>query len=130
MNARVDSLPLINTIETLVEAGVADVWNAVLDVLDGSASVAGASTFAKLVVMGELAIGALLLIGLLVRPASFIAIVMCLNYLCGKGEALVGFNAESMLLVILVTAMLINPGRALGVDGFLYERLRLPNWII
>lgn len=91
---------------------------------------ANAPTFAKLVVLGELAVGGLLLIGLLVRPASLIAVVMCLNYLCGKGEALIGFSAESMLLVILLTAMIVNPGRALGVDGFLYERLRLPTWFI
>ena len=88
------------------------------------------STFATLVVFGEILVGGLLLVGFLVRPASLVAMLMCLNYLCAKGEALVGFNAESMLLVILATALLVNPGRALGVDGFLYERLRVPTWFI
>lgn len=86
--------------------------------------------FATLVVVGEIAVGSLLLIGFLVRPASVIGIFMCLNYLLAKGHPLVGFNVESLFLVILATSMLVNPGRALGIDGFLYERLRLPSWLI
>jgi uncharacterized membrane protein YphA (DoxX/SURF4 family) len=88
------------------------------------------TTFAYLLVIGEVAVGGLLLIGFLVRPASFVGIFLCLNYLCAKGSALVGFNVESLFLVILATCLLVNPGRSLGVDGFLYERLRLPTWII
>jgi uncharacterized membrane protein YphA (DoxX/SURF4 family) len=87
-------------------------------------------TFAYLIVIGEIAVGSLLLIGFFVRPASLIGIFLCLNYLCAKGSALVGFNVESLFLVILTTALLVNPGRALGVDGYLYERLRLPPWFI
>jgi uncharacterized membrane protein YphA (DoxX/SURF4 family) len=86
--------------------------------------------FAHLVVIGEMAVGSLLLIGFLVRPASFVGILMCLNYLFAKGGALIGFSSESLFLILLATAMLVNPGRALGVDGFLYERLRLPRWLI
>ena len=88
------------------------------------------STFAYLLVVGEVAVGGLLLIGFLVRPASLVGMFLCLNYLCAKGSALVGFNVESLFLVILATCLLVNPGRVLGVDGYLYERLRLPSWFI
>lgn len=87
-------------------------------------------TFAYLLVIGEIAVGGLLLIGFLVRPASLVAIFLCLNYLCAKGGALIGFNVESLFLVILATCLLVNPGRALGVDGYLYERLRVPGWFV
>jgi uncharacterized membrane protein YphA (DoxX/SURF4 family) len=86
--------------------------------------------FATLVLVGEIAVGSLLLIGFLVRPASLAGVFLVLNFLCAKGSSLVGLNVESLLLVILVTSMLVNPGRSLGVDGFLYERLRLPAWLI
>jgi thiosulfate dehydrogenase [quinone] large subunit len=86
--------------------------------------------FSYLIVIGELAVGSLLLVGFLVRPASLVGILMCLNYLFARGGALVGFSVESLFLVILVTVLLVNPGRALGIDGFLYERLRLPTWLI
>jgi len=88
------------------------------------------TTFAHLLVIGEVAVGGLLLIGFLVRPASLVGIFLCLNYLCAKGSALVGFNVESLFLVILATCLLVNPGRSLGVDGYLYDRLRLPAWFI
>ena len=72
----------------------------------------------------------LLLVGFLVRVASLLGLLMVLNFLLAKGSAVVGINAESLMLVILATALLVNPGRALGIDGFLYERLRLPTWLI
>lgn len=87
-------------------------------------------TFSYLLVIGEIVVGALLLIGFLVRPGSLVGIFLCLNYLCAKGGALIGFNVESLFIVILATCVLVNPGRALGVDGFLYERLRLPGWFV
>ncbi len=86
--------------------------------------------FSYLIVVGEIAVGSLLLIGFLVRPASVVGILMCLNFLFAKGAALVGFSVESLFLVILATSMMVNPGRSLGIDGFLYERLRLPTWLI
>lgn len=87
-------------------------------------------TFSYLLVVGEIGVGILLLLGFLVRPASLLGMVMSLNFLLAKGQDLVGFSVESLLLVILVTALLVNPGRSLGIDGFLYERLRLPTWLI
>jgi thiosulfate dehydrogenase [quinone] large subunit len=86
--------------------------------------------FSSLVVIGEVVVGGLLLLGFLVRPASLVAVFMVLNFLLAQGHPLVGFNVESLLLVILITALLVNPGRSLGIDGFLYERLRLPTWLI
>jgi thiosulfate dehydrogenase [quinone] large subunit len=86
--------------------------------------------FAYLVVIGEIAVGGLLLVGFLVRPASVVGILLVLNFLLAQGHPVIGFNVESLLLVILTTALLVNPGRSLGIDGFLYERLRLPTWLI
>jgi thiosulfate dehydrogenase [quinone] large subunit len=83
--------------------------------------------FSFLVVAGELAVGAALLLGLLARPAALGGLVMVLAFLFGQGDPLVGANPTSAMAVAMLTLALAAPGRALGLDAAL--RGRVSPWI-
>ena len=80
--------------------------------------------FGYLVMYGEILIGLCLILGLLVRLCSAIAIFQFANYILGPGMARGGAtlgNSETFLIAMIVL-FLANPGRTLGVDGFLFKR--------
>jgi thiosulfate dehydrogenase [quinone] large subunit len=87
---------------------------------------AHAASFARLVTLGELLVGAALLAGLFTRVAALGGIVLVGSLLLGRGDGLGGSDAMP-LLVLLVTALLTGPGRALGLDAAL--RGRVPRWL-
>lgn len=82
--------------------------------------------FGYLVTFGELAVGACLLLGLLTRFSSVIALFMMMNYLLGPGMARGGATLaqQQTFLVALIIFALAHPGRTLGLDGLLFHRAR------
>lgn len=77
--------------------------------------------FGSLVMIGELAVGASLLLGLFMRWSSLIGIFMLINYYLGPGMARGGapLAQQQMFLICLAIFVLANPGRTLGLDGLL-----------
>jgi len=80
--------------------------------------------FGYLVMYGEILIGLCLIIGLLTRLCSAVGIFQFANYTLGPGMARGGAtlaNSETFFIAMVVF-LLTNPGRTLGVDGFLFKR--------
>ena len=78
--------------------------------------------FGYLVMIGELAVGACLLLGLFTRFSAMVALVMLINYYLGPGMARGGATLaqQQTFIVVLVIFVLSNPGRTLGLDGLLF----------
>src|SRR6266513_3015904 len=80
-----------------------------------------ASLFARLVVVGELALGALLVVGLLTPLASLLAFLMVLNFQVASSSlfSLDYLRGESGLVYLLVYPVLFfgKAGTVLGLDG-------------
>jgi thiosulfate dehydrogenase (quinone) large subunit len=79
--------------------------------------------FGYLVTVGEITVGACLLIGLLTRVNAFVGLFMLVNYYLGIGMARGGamLAQQQTFMLLLVIFLLANPGRTLGVDGFLFR---------
>jgi uncharacterized membrane protein YphA (DoxX/SURF4 family) len=81
---------------------------------------------ARLVVVGELGLGLLLIIGLLTPLASLLAFLMVLNFQFASGQmfSLDYLRGESPLVYLLVYPALFfgRAGTALGLDGALARR--------
>lgn len=80
--------------------------------------------FGYLVMYGEILIGVCLIIGLLTLLCSAVGIFQFANYVLGPGMARGGAtlgNSETFLIAMIVL-LLTNPGRTLGLDGFLFKR--------
>lgn len=82
--------------------------------------------FGTLLTLGELGIGACLVVGLLNRPLSLLGFVMTLSIALGAGQGPVG-NA-TILAAVFLCFMLASPGRVLGIDRKL--KGRLGSWLI
>lgn len=79
--------------------------------------------FAILVTVGELVLGAMLVLGLLVRIASVVGFCLCLNYLFATWHLTFPYREFNILiLVLLVVFLLAGAGRCLGADAALHER--------
>jgi NADH dehydrogenase len=76
--------------------------------------------FGALVMIGEVAVGACLVLGLLTRPAALIGIFMLINYYLGPGMARGGavLAQQQTFIVCLIVIVLADPGRVLGIDAF------------
>jgi len=85
------------------------------------------AAFSFLIQAGEIAAGALLLLGLFTRLGGLLGTVLALNYLLARG-ALAGFSSYAGLEVLAAAASALNlvlpTGRYLGIDGFLVPRPR------
>lgn len=79
--------------------------------------------FGYLVVLGEILVGACLLLGFLTRFASFVGLFMMSNYFLGPGMARGGATMaqQQTFIVSLIVFLLSNPGRALGLDGLIFR---------
>src|SRR5262245_24364029 len=86
-----------------------------------------AGLFAPLVAYGELAVGVLLLAGCVTRLAALGGIFLCLNFLFASGVPIVSTEMPSVFLLLLLTVYLTAPGRVVGVDGLLKQRV--PSWV-
>jgi uncharacterized membrane protein YphA (DoxX/SURF4 family) len=79
--------------------------------------------FGYLVMIGEIAVGACLLLGFLTRFSAIVGLFMMVNYLLGPGMARGGASLaqQQTFIVSLVIFILSNPGRTLGLDGLLFK---------
>ena len=79
--------------------------------------------FGYLVTIGEIAVGACLLLGLLTRLSALVGLLMVTNYYLGPGMAKGGamLAQQQTFIVALVIFALANPGRTLGLDGLLFS---------
>jgi thiosulfate dehydrogenase (quinone) large subunit len=82
--------------------------------------------FGYLVMVGEISVGACLLLGLLTRFSAIIGLFMLINYYLGPGMARGGamLAQQQTFMVSMIIFILSNPGRTLGLDGLIYGRGR------
>jgi uncharacterized membrane protein YphA (DoxX/SURF4 family) len=78
--------------------------------------------FGYLVMVGEIAVGGCLFLGLLTRWSALIGLFMMVNYYLGPGTARGGATLAQQQTFIIALAIfaLANPGRTLGLDGLLF----------
>jgi uncharacterized membrane protein YphA (DoxX/SURF4 family) len=86
-----------------------------------------AGLLAHLVTYGEMAVGALLLLGCATRFAALGGIFLCLNFLFASGAPILSVEQPAVFLLLLVTVYATAAGRALGLDALLKNRL--PHWV-
>lgn len=79
--------------------------------------------FGHLVTVGEIAVGACLLLGFFTRAAALVGLFMLINYYLGPGMARGGATIAQQQTFIIAMALflLANPGRTLGLDGLLFR---------
>jgi thiosulfate dehydrogenase [quinone] large subunit len=79
--------------------------------------------FGYLVMIGEIAVGACLLAGLLSRFSALAGLFMMINYYLGLGMARGGMlrAQQEIFIIILAIFVLAQPGRTLGLDGLLFR---------
>jgi thiosulfate dehydrogenase (quinone) large subunit len=85
-----------------------------------------ADVFAWLVMLGEIAVGAALLVGFASRLAALGGMFLCLNFLLAGGVPLLSAEPPVVFCVMLLTVFATAAGRALGLDMVL--RGHLPRW--
>ena len=79
--------------------------------------------FGYLVMIGEITVGACLLLGFFTRVSACIGLFMLINYYLGPGMARGGAPAAQQQTFIIALAVfgLANTGRTLGLDGLLFS---------
>jgi uncharacterized membrane protein YphA (DoxX/SURF4 family) len=83
--------------------------------------------FGTLITMGELVVGASMVLGLLTRLFAVLGTLMVLSFALGGGQGLTPPGNALLTGAILFTFILAPPGRALGLDAAL--RAKLPRWL-
>jgi uncharacterized membrane protein YphA (DoxX/SURF4 family) len=83
--------------------------------------------FGSLVTVGELIIGAAMVVGLATRFFAFLGAAMLFSFAFGAGQGPVPPGNALLMGAIFVLFMLAPPGRVLGFDQAL--RARLPRWM-
>ena len=79
--------------------------------------------FGYLVMIGEIAVGVCLLLGLFTRLSAFVGLFMLFNYYLGPGTARGGvmLAQQQTFIIALAIFVLAGPGRTLGLDGLLFS---------
>jgi uncharacterized membrane protein YphA (DoxX/SURF4 family) len=79
--------------------------------------------FGYLVMIGEIAVGACLFVGLLTRYSAFVGLFMLINYYLGVGMTRGGAMVaqQQTFIIALAIFVLAQPGRTLGLDGLLFR---------
>jgi len=79
--------------------------------------------FGYLVMIGEITVGACLLLGFFTRFSACIGLFMLINYYLGPGMARGGASLaqQQTFIIALAVFVLANPGRTLGLDGLLFS---------
>lgn len=82
--------------------------------------------FGYLVMLGEIAVGACLLLGFMTRLSAVMGLFLLVNYYLGPGMARGGapLAQQQTFIVAMVIFVLSNPGRTLGLDGLLFNGAR------
>lgn len=80
--------------------------------------------FGYLVMAGEILAGGGLLFGLLTRCSASVGLFLMVNYYLGPGMARGGASLaqQQTFMVALIIILLANPGRTLGLDGWIFGR--------
>lgn len=82
-----------------------------------------AQTFAMLITIAELAIGGLLILGLLTRVAAVFGVLLILNYLFATWHYGITYQTLNLMFLVSLTVFLLAaPGRSVGLDAVLHER--------
>lgn len=78
--------------------------------------------FGYLVMVGEIVVGACLLLGLLTRFNAFVGLFMMINYMFGPGMARGGalLAQQQTFIIGLFIILMSGAGRTLGLDGWLF----------
>lgn len=89
-----------------------------------------APLFGWLVTWGEVAVGVLLIAGLLTRLSALVALVLAVNYMFAKGSWFWTPSSNDAAFAIISLALIVGAaGRTLGLDAFLARRWpRSPFW--
>lgn len=89
-----------------------------------------APLFALLVTWGELAVGVLLIVGLLTRLSAVVALLLAVNHMLAKGAWLWTPSSNDAAFAVISLALVVGAaGRTLGLDAFLARRWpRAPLW--
>jgi len=79
--------------------------------------------YGYLVMYGEIAVGACLLLGLFTRISAIVGLFMVLNYFLSIGLPHGGaaLANQQIFMIILAIFVLANPGRTVGLDGLLFS---------
>jgi uncharacterized membrane protein YphA (DoxX/SURF4 family) len=84
--------------------------------------------YGALVTIGELTIGLSLLFGVLTRVSSALGALMLFCFVLGNGQGLAPPGNALIMGAVCVLFVFAPPGRFLGVDMWLRDRL--PRWMI
>jgi thiosulfate dehydrogenase [quinone] large subunit len=84
--------------------------------------------FGTLITVGELVIGASMVLGLLTRLAAVLGAFMLFSFAFGAGQGPVPPGNALLMGAIFVLFIFAPPGRVLGFDQAL--RNRLPRWMV
>lgn len=78
--------------------------------------------FGYLVMIGEIVVGAGLLLGLLTRFNAFVGLFMMVNYMFGPGMARGGalLAQQQTFIIGLFIILMSGAGRTLGLDGWIF----------
>ena len=79
--------------------------------------------FGYLIMIGEIAVGVGLLLGLFTRLSALVGLFMLANYYLGPGTARGGtmLAQQQIFIIALAIFILAGPGRTLGLDGLLFS---------
>jgi uncharacterized membrane protein YphA (DoxX/SURF4 family) len=83
--------------------------------------------FGTMITVGELVIGAALVLGFVTRLASFVGALMLFSFAFGAGQGPVPPGNALLMGAMLVLFVFAPPGRVLGFDQAL--RAHLPRWM-
>jgi len=84
--------------------------------------------FGSLVTMGELTVGLSMLFGVLSRISTALGALKMFGFAAGAGQGLAPPGNALLMGVLFVLFVFAPPGRFLGVDSVLRERL--PRWMV
>ena len=76
----------------------------------------------QVVVVAQIVVGVSFIIGLFVRPAALLAILLSLNFMAAVGSEAVSFN--KIFVVLNLVLFLVAAGRCFGFDYYFYKRVR------
>jgi uncharacterized membrane protein YphA (DoxX/SURF4 family) len=88
-----------------------------------------AARFSTLVLVAEIYVAIALVFGLTTRLAACVAIFLCFNYMCAKGDPFWGPGIDQSDIILAIIILLSDAGRIFGIDRFLHRQLaKVPIW--
>jgi uncharacterized membrane protein YphA (DoxX/SURF4 family) len=88
-----------------------------------------ADNFGTLIFVAEIYVAIALVFGLTTRLAACVAIFLCLNYMCAKGDPFWGPGIDQSDIILGIIILLSDAGRIFGIDRVLHRRIpKVPIW--